>query len=79
MTGSPDEHGFEYVEHLNDIALILKMSLRTSTTLHGNCLESTRTGGRVFFWDEGAAGAARKAEEIATAVLECRASIASSV
>ncbi|CAM9102230.1 unnamed protein product [Sphacelaria rigidula] len=61
--GSPNEHGFEYVEHLNDIALDCRESnLRTSTTLHGNNLHMNRL--KRAFWGEGVAGAARKVEEI---------------
>ncbi|CAM9660505.1 unnamed protein product, partial [Hapterophycus canaliculatus] len=61
--GSPDEHGFEYVEHLNDTALDCRDSnLKTSTTLHGNNLHMNRL--KRAFWVEGEEGAARKAEEI---------------
>ncbi|CAM9729775.1 unnamed protein product, partial [Ectocarpus sp. 6 AP-2014] len=64
LTGAPNEHGFEYVEHLNDIALDCRdsISLRTSTTLHGNNLHMNRF--KRAFWDKGVAGAARKADEI---------------
>ncbi|CAN0081368.1 unnamed protein product, partial [Ectocarpus sp. 6 AP-2014] len=63
LTGASNEHGFEYVEHLNDIALDCRDSnLRTSTTLHGNTLHMNRL--KSAFWDKGVAGAARKADEI---------------
>ncbi|CAB1101787.1 unnamed protein product [Ectocarpus sp. CCAP 1310/34] len=61
VTGSPDEHGFEYVEHLNGIALDCRESnLMTSTTLHGNNLHMNRS--KHAFWVEGVKGAACKAE-----------------
>lgn len=63
LTGSSDEHRFEYVEHLNDIALDCReINLRTANTLHGNNLHMNRL--KRAFWDEGVAGAARKADEI---------------
>ena len=63
MKGPPNEHGFEYVEHLNDLALDCPESnLRKSTTLHGNNLHMNRL--KRAFWVEGVVGAARTAEEI---------------
>lgn len=63
MTGPPNEHGFEYVEHLNDLALDCRESnFRKSTTLHGNNLHMNRL--KHAFWVEGVKGAASKAEEI---------------
>ncbi|CAM9114317.1 unnamed protein product, partial [Ectocarpus sp. 8 AP-2014] len=63
LTGPPNEHGFEYVEHLNDLALDCRESnLRKSTTLHGNNLHMNRL--KHAFWVEGVKGAACKAEEI---------------
>ena len=62
-SGAPDDHGFEYVEHLNDLALDCRESnLRKSTTLNGNNLHMNRL--KHAFWAEGVKGAARKAEEI---------------
>ena len=61
-SGAPDDHGFEYVEHLNDLALDCRESnLRKSTTLNGNNLHMNRL--KHAFWAEGVKGAARKAEE----------------
>lgn len=63
LTGSSNERRFEYVEHLNDIALDCRESnLRTSTTLHGNNLHMNRL--KRAFWVGGVAGAACKAKEI---------------
>ena len=63
MTCAPDDHGFEYVEHLNDLALECRESnLRKSTTLNGNNVHMNRL--KHAFWVEGVKGAARKAEEI---------------
>ncbi|CAM9951911.1 unnamed protein product, partial [Scytosiphon promiscuus] len=63
LTAAPNEDGFEYVEHLNDIALDCRESnLRTSTTLHGNNLHMNRL--KRAFRDKGVVGTARKAGEI---------------
>ncbi|CAN0302743.1 unnamed protein product [Ectocarpus sp. 4 AP-2014] len=63
LTGSADDHMFEYVEHLNDIALDCRESnLRTSTTWHGNDLDMNSL--KRAFCVEGVSGATRKAGEI---------------
>ena len=78
LTGSPDDHGFEYVEHLNDLALDCRESnMRKSTTLHGNNLHMNRL--KHAFWVEGVKGAACKSrgnQSIAGVILEHRTSSA---